>query len=80
MVYISTDYVFDGQHGPYQEADAVRPLSIYAKHKLEAEQLVIQASPENLVLRVTNVYGHEERNKNFVSRIVQQCVAGQSLF
>lgn len=79
LVYISTDYVFDGQHGPYQEADAVRPLSVYAKHKLEAEQLVIQASSENLVLRVTNVYGHEERNKNFVSRIIQQCVAGQKL-
>ena len=32
-----------------------------------------------LVLRVTNVYGNEARGKNFVARIVQQCVEGKAL-
>jgi dTDP-4-dehydrorhamnose reductase len=73
LVYLSTDYVFDGKHGPYSEEDAVNPLSIYAKHKLEAEQAVLQANTNNLVLRITNVYGKEARNKNFVSRIIEQC-------
>jgi len=80
LVYISTDYVFDGMAGPYAEDEPVNPLSVYARHKLEAEQYVLAAMPESsLVLRITNVYGHEVRNKNFVSRIVEQCMAGQKL-
>ncbi|MBP6624363.1 MAG: SDR family oxidoreductase [Chitinophagaceae bacterium] len=79
LVYISTDYVFDGHHGPYSEEDQVNPLSVYAAHKLEAENLVLQDDVQHLVLRVTNVYGHEIRNKNFVARIIEQCVAKQKL-
>ncbi|MBK7763984.1 MAG: sugar nucleotide-binding protein [Bacteroidetes bacterium] len=79
LVFISTDYVFDGIDGPYDEAAAVNPLSVYAKHKLEAEQRVLADSTSHLVLRVTNVYGNEARNKNFVSRIIEQCINKQTL-
>lgn len=79
LVYISTDYVFDGETGPYRETDAVHPISVYAEHKLAAEQMTLEQSAENLVLRVTNVYGDEERGKNFIARIVQQARDGQKL-
>jgi dTDP-4-dehydrorhamnose reductase len=71
FIYISTDYVFDGKSGPYSEEDAVNPISMYGRHKLEAEELVIHQSGNNLVLRVTNVYGDEVRNKNFISRLLE---------
>jgi dTDP-4-dehydrorhamnose reductase len=73
FVYISTDYVFDGKDGPYTEDAPVNPLSVYARHKLEAEQLSLNVSDHTLVLRVTNVYGDEARGKNFIARIVDQC-------
>ena len=79
MVYISTDYVFDGVSGPYREDAPVAPLSIYARHKLEAEQMVLKEAINPLVLRVTNVYGNEIRGKNFVARIVDQCKNHQKL-
>ena len=79
MVYISTDYVFDGKNGPYREDAPVHPISVYARHKLEAEQLVLREIPNALVLRVTNVYGNELRGKNFVARIVDQCRNHQKL-
>jgi len=79
MVYISTDYVFDGVSGPYREDAPVAPLSIYARHKLEAEQMVLKDAINPLVLRVTNVYGNEIRGKNFVARIVDQCKNHQKL-
>jgi len=79
MVYISTDYVFDGKNGPYTEDAPVHPLSVYAKHKLEAEELVLREIPNSLVLRVTNVYGNELRGKNFIARIIDQCVNHQKL-
>jgi len=71
VIYISTDYVFDGNDGPYGEEAEVHPISVYARHKLEAEMLVRNHSASNLVLRVTNVYGDELRDKNFVSRLYQ---------
>jgi dTDP-4-dehydrorhamnose reductase len=79
LVYIGTDYVFDGKHGPYLEDDAVNPLSIYAKHKLEAERAVTKDNTAHLVLRITNVYGDEIRNKNFIARIIQQVQEGKEL-
>jgi dTDP-4-dehydrorhamnose reductase len=79
MVYISTDYVFDGVEGPYTELAKVNPLSIYAKHKYEAEQSVLTEIGNALVLRVTNVYGEEVRGKNFIARIIQQCLDQQKL-
>lgn len=79
FVYISTDYVFDGVHGPYLEDAPLNPLSVYARHKLEAEELSLKELENTLVLRVTNVYGNEIRNKNFVSRIIEQCKEGKKL-
>ena len=79
FVYISTDYVFDGAHGPYREDAPVNPLSVYARHKLEAEELSLKELENTLVLRVTNVYGNEIRNKNFVARIIEQCKEGKNL-
>ncbi len=79
LVFISTDYIFDGENGPYDEEAKPNPLSVYGKHKLEAEQAVLTANENNLVLRITNVYGEEERGKNFVSRILQQIFEGKKL-
>ncbi len=79
LVYISTDYVFDGKEGPYREDAAVHPISVYAEHKLEAEQKALADIDNTLVLRVTNVYGNEARGKNFVARIVDQCKNKQKL-
>lgn len=79
MVYISTDYVFDGKSGPYTEDAPVNPISVYGRHKLEAEQMTLKEIPGALVLRITNVYGDEARGKNFVARIVQQCEEGKAL-
>lgn len=79
MVYISTDYVFDGHNGPYREDAPVNPLSVYARHKLEGEEQVLKEIVGALVLRVTNVYGNEVRGKNFIARIIDQCKNNQKL-
>ena len=72
FVFISTDYIFDGAEGPYDEDAIPDPISIYGKHKLEAEQYVLNEISNAIILRITNVYGDEIRGKNFVSRIIEQ--------
>ncbi|MFD2145279.1 SDR family oxidoreductase [Mucilaginibacter antarcticus] len=69
LIYLSTDYIFDGKKGPYAEDDVSNPLNIYGKHKLEAEDSVKQLD-DFLIARITNVYGEEDRNKNFLARLL----------
>ncbi|WP_207495263.1 SDR family oxidoreductase [Aridibaculum aurantiacum] len=82
FIYISTDYVFDGTCGPYDEAAPVKPLNIYGQHKLLAEKLVAEGCDEQgyLIIRITNVYGNEERGKNYVLRTIGQIKEGVSNF
>ncbi|MEZ5008973.1 MAG: SDR family oxidoreductase [Chitinophagales bacterium] len=79
MVFISTDYIFDGKNGPYLEDAATNALSVYGQHKLDAENLVRENISDHLILRITNVYGDEERGKNFIARVVEQIVEGKKL-
>ena len=58
VTYISTDFVFDGlSTGPYDEHATPNPLSVYGASKLEGEENILTASRDNLVVRVSWVYG-----------------------
>ncbi|XP_048851066.1 methionine adenosyltransferase 2 subunit beta isoform X1 [Brienomyrus brachyistius] len=61
LIYISTDYVFDGRNPPYGENDAPNPLNLYGKSKLEGEREVLNHNPGAAVLRVPILYGEVER-------------------
>jgi dTDP-4-dehydrorhamnose reductase len=79
VVFLSTDYVFDGEAGPYGESDAVRPLNTYGRLKLEMEAAVLEANPESLVVRTTNVYGFDPVSRNFLMGILPQVARGEAV-
>lgn len=54
---ISTDYVFDGSHPPYQHDSAPAPLNAYGRSKLEGERALMEASELGCVLRLPLLYG-----------------------
>jgi dTDP-4-dehydrorhamnose reductase len=56
LLHISTDAVFDGQRGDYDEDDLPNPQSVYARTKLQGEQAVRSANPQAGIARV-NFYG-----------------------
>jgi len=57
LVHLSTDFIFDGENGPYSEDDGPNPLSYYGQTKLEAEELIKQARCSWAILRTIIVYG-----------------------
>jgi len=57
MVFCSTDTVFDGIKGDYTETDVPYPLNYYAQTKVKGEQIVLAASPKNVVARLALVMG-----------------------
>jgi dTDP-4-dehydrorhamnose reductase len=71
LVHFSTDYVFDGkQHAPYTEEDKPTPLSAYGESKLEGERCVLQMSSNNLVIRLSWVFGPDK--PSFIDQIIQR--------
>ena len=57
MIYISTDYIFDGTKGPYKEDDRPSPLNLYGRLKLAAEDWLKNNIEKLIIVRTTNVYG-----------------------
>ncbi|MBI2069761.1 MAG: SDR family oxidoreductase [Elusimicrobia bacterium] len=76
LVFFSSDYIFDGQKGPYQENDAVHPLSVYGQSKAEAEARIKKELTDHLIIRTTVIYGWEAQGKNFIMNLVRTLGAG----
>ena len=71
LVYISTDAVFHGElNKKYTELDQPNPINYYGKTKLQAEQITLNASPKNVVLRTAVIYGWHEKSR-FTNWIIQ---------
>lgn len=71
MIYISTDFVFDGKkRRPYRESDKPNPLSVYADSKLKGELAVAGSLKEHFILRTGWLYG--KNGKNFVDTIIKK--------
>lgn len=72
LVYISTDYVFDGEKGLYKEEDKPNPISHYGITKLEGENQVIQNCNDHIILRTSVIYGWHQWKQNFATWVINQ--------
>ncbi|MFZ5999680.1 MAG: SDR family oxidoreductase [Bacteroidota bacterium] len=57
LVHVSTDFIFDGTHGPLEESEKPAPVNYYGESKLAGELLVQQAKFPWTILRTVLVYG-----------------------
>lgn len=57
FIHLSTDFIFDGENGPYKEEDHPNPISFYGQSKLDAENIVKKANCDWAILRTVLVYG-----------------------
>ena len=56
MVFISTDYVFDGEKGNYKEDDPTNPINYYGQSKLEAETIIKKTCEDYIIARPSVIY------------------------
>ncbi|MFZ9718816.1 MAG: SDR family oxidoreductase, partial [Chitinophagaceae bacterium] len=78
IIHISTDFVFDGKDGPYDEHAIPHPVNVYGESKLLAEEMVQMSKVPWAIVRTITVYGpsFEGGRTNFVTRVQQQLSQG----
>ncbi len=57
VIHISSDYIFDGENGPYYETDKPNPISYYGRSKLASENELIVSGVRNSIVRTNVLYG-----------------------
>jgi dTDP-4-dehydrorhamnose reductase len=78
LVAVSTDYVFDGEAGPYREEDLPNPRGVYARTKRAGEEAALLLAPDCAVARVAVVYsGRPGAKATFATQIVEKLSRGE---
>ncbi len=71
LVYVSTDYVFDGNLGMYKEDNVANPLGFYGKSKLEGEKAVQNFSTNWCIARTSTPFGLHPTKKSFPMWVIE---------
>jgi len=82
LMFISSVYVFDGEKGGrYAEEDVPRPLSVYARTKVEAEAIITSLLPDPIIIRTAVLYGWtpETERGNFATMIIRRLRSNESV-
>lgn len=75
LIYISTDYVFDGTQPKYAEDAATHPVNFYGESKLKGEEIVLDTRADFAVLRLPILYGQVEKlSESAVLVLVNQLI------
>ena len=81
IIFISTDFVFDGLHGPYKEEDEPNPVNYYGSTKLAAEKAVIQSGLDWAIVRTVLVVGNTEdgQRQNILTWVKEKLEKGETI-
>jgi dTDP-4-dehydrorhamnose reductase len=81
FIYISTDFVFDGEEGPYDESAVPNPVNLYGESKLLAEEMVQLSKLPWCIIRTVLVYGNSVPGgrSNIVLWVKQKIEAGEKM-
>ncbi len=73
FIYLSTDFIFDGEQGLYKEEDKPSPVSYYGKTKMDAEEAVMEYQHGWAIVRTSFVYGKPLYGRgNFITMIAEK--------
>ncbi|MDD5362603.1 MAG: dTDP-4-dehydrorhamnose reductase [Ignavibacteria bacterium] len=80
LVHFSTDYVFDGKNGPYDESSVPNPLSFYGRSKLAAENAITISGTKHAIIRTMVLFGIGNKVKaNFATWLINKLSAGEMI-
>jgi len=72
FIFLSTDFIFDGEKGMYKETDTPNPVNYYGRTKLEAEDAVKEYEYDWSIVRTVLVYGKPVQSRSNILTIVKE--------
>jgi len=72
FIFVSSDFIFDGEKGMYKEDDEPNPVNYYGKTKLEAEEIVKEYEYDWAIVRTVLVYGKPILSRPNILSIVKE--------
>jgi len=80
LVYVSTDYVFDGMRGQYSEEDKPAPINVYGRSKLLGEKEMTRHCSRSCIARTSVVYGWGRSYRpNFATWVFNKLAANEKV-
>lgn len=80
LLYVDTDYAFDGTKSTYTEEDIPHPLGWYGITKFEGAKRVLTLGDQGLVIRIANPYrAYPIGKKDFVHKMFERLKSGQTI-
>ncbi|MCS7136156.1 MAG: dTDP-4-dehydrorhamnose reductase [Nitrososphaerota archaeon] len=79
LIYVSTDYVFNGTKGTYKEVDEPKPINVYGLSKLKGEDSVKEFADEWCIVRLSTPYGIHNKKKTFPEYVINKLMKGEKV-
>ncbi len=81
LVHLSTDFIFDGENGPYDEEAEANPISYYGESKLAAERIIEESKIDWAIARTVLVYGiaHDMSRSNIILWVKNSLEEGKEI-
>lgn len=81
LVHLSTDFIFDGENGPYDEKAEANPISYYGESKLAAERIIEESKIDWAIARTVLVYGiaHDMSRSNIILWVKNSLEEGKEI-
>ena len=81
LIFISTDFVFDGSNGPYKEEDEVHDVNWYGQTKWMAENMVKESAADWAIVRTCLVYGNNlnDGRNNIINWVKENLEQGKKI-
>ena len=79
FIQVSTEYVFNGIKGKYQEEDIPNPILVYGKSKLESEKITLKTNQSFCVARTAMLFGWSKNKLNLATLLISKLSKGEKI-
>ncbi len=76
-VFLSTDYVFSGHRGNYNESDTPDPVTVYGRQKAEVEKIMLAHHPDSLIIRLSKIFSTTPADNSLLSQWFNAILTGK---
>ncbi len=80
FIFFSSEYIFDGRNGNYNERSYVKPVNLYGKQKRIVENYIKTKTNNYCILRIAKTYGDNINDKTLISSVLKKLINGNNNF